>query len=202
MKRAEVLLMLVFGFILFWNSESAPQELTCKDQKVLLDVMVPDDGSSKNLLAAVLIKDTDENVNEGLGLEKYLHRRLDGWTHLSTEKNRVKPGQTISNCLPQGIYNVKVEYYERKPFVGDWPTFSYEFRVSLLRIIFESIDPDSGRLETLSVPAVNFLSAMTKTTPTLLDYIKIYGPLFTIYTLFPLLFLAIIIFVLRLKNKN
>src|SRR3989344_5052810 len=129
MRKFGALFLLIFGFIIFWNGESASQELTCKDQKVLLDITTPRDDSSKNLLAAVLIRDADEKNNkEGLRLEKYLHRWWDGWTHLSTEGARVKPGQKMSNCLPQEVYDVKVEYYERRAFIVDWLLYFYEFK--------------------------------------------------------------------------
>ena len=115
----------------------------------------------------------------------------------------MRPGQTVSNCLPQGIYDVRIEYYERKPFIGDWLLYSYEFKVSLLYIIFESVNPYSNELEISSIPVVNYLSAMTRTVPTNRDHLKMHGHLFALYgVLIALLFATLIVFIRTLRKHR
>lgn len=82
------------------------------------------------LYASLLIR------GEGLKTETYLFTREDGWAHLSSEKTVIMPLQTVSNCLPAGQYDVRVEYYTKFQYIGYWFLGALEYRVQLDHAIF------------------------------------------------------------------
>lgn len=81
------------------------------------------------LFASVLVR------GDGLKSETHLFTRKDGWTHLSSEKTVITPLNTVSNCLPAGKYEIRVEYYTRAPYVGDWLVGVLEYPLMLNQTI-------------------------------------------------------------------
>lgn len=84
------------------------------------------------LLASVLVR------GDGLKSETHLFTRKDGWTHLSSEKTIIMPLDTVANCLPAGKYKIRIEYYKRVPYVGDWLVGVIEYPLMLDQMILAS----------------------------------------------------------------
>ncbi|MFY9462246.1 MAG: hypothetical protein WAP51_03545, partial [Candidatus Sungiibacteriota bacterium] len=141
----------------------------------------------KDLTAAVLIK------GENLASETYLHKRSDGWTHLSSDKTVVEPLAVVSNCLPKGEYKVRIEYYTRVPMVGGWLLGAGEYEIALESAV---LPEDTEKI------AMFYRKASFK------DNLILSWPLFAVYALTPLLFAFSLIGILRhirnqlLENKK
>ena len=154
--------------------------LTVETFPFQIDRTVPA-GKRHQLYAAVLVR--------GSQLKKlgYLHTRSDGWTNLSSEKDHISAGSSLANCLPdEGMYVVRIEYYTRVPFIGDWLSMIFEDTIALIgpkTVKFFYITSDYRGDFIIKQWGVLKM-------PTPGDYLKMYWPLFTVYALSLILFLA------------
>ncbi len=139
-------------------------------------------GDYKYLTAEVLVR------GQGLATEKYLSKRSDDWIHLSSERSMIPPLSLVENCLPEGEYQVRIEYYTRVRLIGDWFLGSIEYQITLNRPIYST---ESQAL------------AGTWYKATFKDQFTRYWPLFAAYSLILIFFIfAPIIFLSRLmKNR-
>ena len=136
----------------------------------------------RNLTAAVLVK------SKSLDSETYLHKRSDGWTHLSSDKTMVEPLAVVSNCLPKGEYSVRIEYFTRVPMVGDWLLGVGEYEITLEGAVL----PKDTEKIAMHYPKASFN-----------DNLIVHWPLFAVYALLtPLLFaFALIAFLRHVRNQ-
>lgn len=138
---------------------------------------IAETSQNKKLVAAVLVR------GAGLVSETYLHTRADGWTNLSAEKTRFALFERVSNCLPAGDYEVRIEYYTLKPVIGEWLVGSLEYKIKFS-------DP--------AFPEYNSESPPVYRNATLKERLEMYWPLFlflilTVLALSAMLTVAIIL---------
>jgi len=156
-------------------------EKDCPEGTTLLEVKIFYIANAKNPLAAVLV-----DSPYGPELPSYLPRRSDGWTYLSSERSRVHPGDTVSNCLPAGGYIIRVEYLKRVPLVEEWLVGRFQYGITL-----------SEKAGAGGKPAfATWIEAGWA------DHIRMHCPLFTTYALLPILFLVTLIAVTKQLRKQ
>ena len=134
----------------------------------------------QKLLASVVVK-----AVTGSDKEDYLHRRADGWTYLSSEANRVIPGNVITNCLPIKAYLVKVEYYKQIPLIGDWLGAIRRHTVYLTQLNVISDDSPETRWSY----------------PTWQDHLVTHWQLFLLYGLIMVVFPIWLVFIIQRLKK-
>lgn len=133
MVRLALICSAVFLFIFLPESVLAENLMAheCPSGKFLFEEKpIQEIRGSDALYASLLIR------GEGLKTETYLFIREGGWAHLSSEKTVIMPLQTVSNCLPAGPYDVRIEYYTKFQYIGYWFLGTLEYRVWLDHSIY------------------------------------------------------------------
>lgn len=135
----------------------------------------------KYLTAEVLVH------GPGLITEKYLSKRSDGWTHLSSERSVILPFSLVGNCLPEGEYQVRIEYYTPVRLIGSWFLGSIEYQIKLNQSIYS--------MESRVLTGV-------RRNATLKDHLAMHWMLFAMYFSFSVLFISSLIILIFCLVKN
>ncbi len=120
--------------------------------------------------------------------ERSLKPRSDGWTNLSSERDQIFSGGYIANCLPLGMYLVRIEYYIYLQWVGDWHLMTFEYAIDLDKPI--TIEPLRGGGESMLIAS----------TPQ--NYFKRYAALLSAYLVASLVFVIGTIALMRHLTKE
>ena len=159
--------------------------LACPDGKFLFQERpIEKTEGYEALFASVLVR------GDGLKSETHLFTRADGWTHLSSEKTIIMPLNTVSNCLPAGNYEVRIEYYTRVQYVGDWLVGVLEYPLTLNQTILDD--------DTLIISGIFGVYRDA----TLRDNLVLNWPLFLVYLVSIVLFITTLIVLIRTLRRR
>lgn len=151
----------------------------CSAETFQLRVEIPTVLAGRPTAAGVLVR----GVRTRHPLPEYLPARSDGWTNLSSEKSFHNFGHTVSNCLPEGLYRVRIEYSRYVSFVGWWLVGAEGYTVGIGDN--DPVEFDYGRYPV-----------------TLADHISMHGALFLFYTLSVACFIASAILLIRVIRRG
>lgn len=166
-----ILVLLTFGLAFvepvvaggFKISDCPPGKYLLEEQPLPYETY--DFYEADKLSAAVLFRINGFNPNPPQKI--YPPGRDRDWKNINPERNRVAPKQFISNCLPSGVYTVRIEYYTRLAGVGDWLISIVEYQITLD--------------QHFTAKDVKGLSAWTRDAG-LKDHLAMHWPLFVVYT--------------------